>query len=59
MLRLDSLVDMVVPGKDDGDSVFLEERLDPRSQVGIRAVKLSVRVPRVMKQTAPTEAIGV
>src|SRR3990172_6204211 len=50
MLRLDFLVDMVVPGKDDVDSIFLEERLDPRSQVGIRTVRLSVRVQSVMKK---------
>ena len=37
MLRLDSLVDMIVPRKDGVDSVFLEQRLDPRPQVGIRA----------------------
>src|SRR3990170_1234469 len=50
MLRLDSLVDMVVPGKDGVDSVFYEERLDPRAQVGIRAVILSVRVQSVMEK---------
>src|SRR5450756_1666897 len=60
MLRLDSFVDMVVPGKDDVDSVFFEERLDPRSQVGIGTVKLSVRVQRMMeKADLPVRARAV
>src|SRR5712692_6461747 len=42
IMRLDSLVDMIVPGKNDVDSVFLEDRFEQRSQIRIGTVKPGV-----------------